>query len=381
MADSLQTAAFSELISSIYDCVLAPERWGQTLIDLARAFDTQVAMLTLVDRRQGRLLIEETVGVEKRWLEELQKHIPEINQILAAFYSHLPQDEPRIVSRDIPVAYCQTSPYIREFLRPQGIVDSMLYYLIDTPTRYSAFAVSKSEHLITAQEIKIGALLLPHIRRAVTISNVLDARTIERSRMAEALDGLRSAVILTDERGSVLRANCAAENMLRAASLVTTTGGVLHARLPSAAGELRIAISVAARNEADIGKTGLAIRLTDPDVPPIFAHVLPMTGSELRTRLQPSAAAAIFIGALPDEEGAADIMTAAFGLTPAEKRVLTGLLAGRTLAETAAALGVAATTAKSQLERIFSKTGVSRQADLILLATRLTPPTAAGPQS
>ena len=60
-------------------------------------------------------------------------------------------------------------------------------------------------------------------------------------------------------------------------------------------------------------------------------------------------------------------MTAAFELTPAERRVPVGLLAGRTLADTATALGVAATSVKSQLEKVFSKTGVSRQADLILL--------------
>jgi DNA-binding CsgD family transcriptional regulator len=100
-----------------------------------------------------------------------------------------------------------------------------------------------------------------------------------------------------------------------------------------------------------------------------------MTGSELRARLQPTAAAAIFIGALPDEHDAADLMTAVFGLTPAEKRVLAGLLAGRTLAETAAALDAAQTTAKSQLEKVFSKTGVSRQADLLRLSSRMTPPT------
>ena len=211
--------------------------------------------------------------------------------------------------------------------------------------------------MFTERELEIAGLLLPHIRRAVTISNVLDARTIERSRMVEALDGLRCAVILSDERGALLHANRAAEEMLRAGSLVTVRAGVLHARSGSAAAELRAAIVQAARNEADIGKTGLAARLTERDVPPIFAHVLPMTGSELRTRLQPTAAAAIFIGAPPDEDDAADLMTAAFGLTPAEKRVLAGLLAGRTLAETAAALNVAQATAKSQLERSSPRPG------------------------
>jgi DNA-binding CsgD family transcriptional regulator len=45
------------------------------------------------------------------------------------------------------------------------------------------------------------------------------------------------------------------------------------------------------------------------------------------------------------------------------------------LAETAAALGIAPTTAKSHLENIFAKTGVARQADLMRLASGLAPPT------
>jgi hypothetical protein len=75
--------------------------------------------------------------------------------------------------------------------------------------------------------------------------------------------------------------------------------GTLQATVPSAASELRSALTFAAGNEASIGKTGLAIRLTEPDVPPVFAHVLPLTGSDFRTRLQPAAVAAVFIGAPP----------------------------------------------------------------------------------
>ena len=55
--------------------------------------------------------------------------------------------------------------------------------------------------------------------------------------------------------------------------------------------------------------------------------------------------------------------------------MLANLLGGHTLVATAAALGIAATTAKSHLENIFTKTGVSRQADLMRLATGLALPT------
>jgi hypothetical protein len=46
-------------------------------------------------------------------------------------------------------------------------------------------------------------------------------------------------------------------------------------------------------------------------VPPIFAHVLPLIGSNFRTRLQPAAVAAVFIGAPPDAQDGADAVAAA----------------------------------------------------------------------
>jgi DNA-binding CsgD family transcriptional regulator len=192
--------------------------------------------------------------------------------------------------------------------------------------------------------------------------------------MAEALDALRCAVILTDARGLILHANNVAQSILRAGRLVCDIRGVLQANLPSAASQLRTAIALAAGDEARIGDAGLAIRLTDDGMAPVLAYVLPLSGSELRTRLQPSAAAAVFIGVSPDEEDAAEVMAAVFELSPAETRVLASLLSGRTLAETATALSIAASTAKTHLDHIFAKTGVSRQTELMRLGGRLVPP-------
>ncbi len=53
-----------------------------------------------------------------------------------------------------------------------------------------------------------------------------------------------------------------------------------------------------------------------------------------------------------------------FGLTPAENRLLQCLLDGLALKEAALRLGVARTTARTHLQRIFDKTGVRRQTEL-----------------
>jgi DNA-binding CsgD family transcriptional regulator/PAS domain-containing protein len=376
MADAISPQALSKLIGSIYDCTLDPDRWDRTLAEVMDAFEGRTAILHLTDLQHDRVLISKAVGIEPYMLQLLDKHSPEINawyvERLGAMQS---LDEPFLVSRHLPRARVEASPYFRECVTPYGIVDIMGYFLMHTPTRYSGFGCSRHEQqgIITSREIELGQLLLPHLRRAVTISNVLDARTIERARMAEALDALKCGVVLTNESAAILHANRSAEHMLHNGSPIQGARGVLSVKAPSAAKELRSAIKLAAQNEVQIGKTGLAIRITEPDVPPVFAHVLPMNGGDLRAWLEPATAAAVFIGA-PDEQDAAETMATAFGLTPAETRVLASLLAGRTLAETASALDIAATTAKTHLENIFSKTGVSRQAELMLLATRVAAP-------
>jgi PAS domain-containing protein len=108
-----------------------------------------------------------------------------------------------------------------------------------------------------------------------------------RARGRQALDALRCCVLLTNEHGTILHANRAAEHMLDEGGPIQSSQGISSDR--SIRSELRSALAVAAGNETGIGKTGLAIRLTDRDLPPVFAHVLPLTGSDFRTRLQPAA--------------------------------------------------------------------------------------------
>jgi DNA-binding CsgD family transcriptional regulator len=375
MAEPLSHQALSELIDSIYDCALDPDHWDRTLAEIADAFGSPAAMLLLTDLRDGRLLINRSVGLSLHAIAVTGGHIPEINAVMADYVAlHPSLDEEWVMRRDLAL---NASPYFTEGLKPQGYVDVLSYFLVRSPTHQSTFTVTNDEQagVITPREIELGGLLLPHLRRAVTISNLLDARTIERARMVEALDALRCGVVLTNDGAAILHANRAAEAMLRERPFCAS-GGVLRAE--GAAGrELRNAIGLAARDEAGIGRQGLAIRLSAPEAAPVFAHVLPLTGSDFRTRLRPAAAAAVFIADTPDAGDWARTIAGAFALTPAETRVLARLLAGRTLAQTAADLRVAISTARTHLDSIFLKTGVTRQAELMRLALQVQPPPAA----
>ena len=64
----------------------------------------------------------------------------------------------------------------------------------------------------------------------------------------------------------------------------------------------------------------------------------------------------------------------AFSLTPTELRVLLAIVDVGGVPEVAAALGVADTTVKTHLGRLFEKTGAARQADLVKLVAGFSTP-------
>jgi DNA-binding CsgD family transcriptional regulator len=376
VADVISPEVLSNLIGSIYDCALDPSRWEQALLNIKDALDGHTAVLNLSDVERSHPLLMKTAGLEARHLPMYFLHVNEVRDLILKCLAR-PLDEAHVASRDLPPGYMDASPYFQAS-RKRGIVDVMQFILINDAAHFANFAVTRHERkgVVTGREIAFGKLLLPHLRRAVTISTMLDVRTIEGFRMAQALDALRCAVLLTNENGAILHANRTAEQMLRGSGPIRSAKGVLEANLASATSELRAAVALAARNETSMSGTGLAVRLTVPDLPPVFAHVLPLTGSDFRTHLQPAAVAAVFISARVDEQEGAGTVAAAFGLTPAETRVLASLLAGRTLVETATALGVTRSTANTHLDHIFMKTGVTRQAELMRLGLELLSPAA-----
>jgi DNA-binding CsgD family transcriptional regulator/PAS domain-containing protein len=377
MTAALSHAELSHVIGCIYDCTLDPSRWESTLDALRSLVHCRSAQLALVDLRQHRFLIQKNLGLEPQWLGLQGKYLPEITNFAERHLDGgLSMDQPLVTSRLASAERYAASPFFQEWCRPQGYIDVVQINLIRTPTRISGLALGRheTEGILEDSDIELMRLLVPHVRRAVTISNVLDVQAIEKARLAETLDTLKLGVVLANEDSRILHANHAAMEMMRDGGPLRDHHGVLRAEGTTASAEIKTAIGLAARNECSIGGTGLAVRLTDDDKAPLVAHVLPLAGGEVRSRLEPAAVAAVFINPEDDDAASATVLSTTFGLTPAETRVLVRVLKGSTVAEAAASLGVAPTTVRTHLDSIFSKTGVSRQSELIRLAAQIAPP-------
>ena len=189
------------------------------------------------------------------------------------------------------------------------------------------------------------------------------------------LDSLSVGVIIVDCDARILHANQAARNMLDARSPIISLGGSLCASQANSTNELRQAIAMMQAIEHSCGTSTVGVPLVNKDMTAATAHVLPLVRHELRGDPAAQPTAAVFV-ASGSTSSRIDVGTVGriFKLTPAEKRLLGFLLAGARITEAAAALGVTEATAKCHLSHIFSKAGVSRWTDLMILIGHLIPP-------
>lgn len=118
--------------------------------------------------------------------------------------------------------------------------------------------------------------------------------------------------------------------------------------------------------------------LTAHDETRYVAHVLPRT-SAARGGIDMAykAIAAVFARKMEiDGQSRSELVARTFGLTPAELRVLVAIVEIGGVPKAAEALGVAETTVRTHLQRVFSKTGANRQADLVKLTAGFANPLA-----
>ena len=373
-------AGVSDLIGRIYDCAILPSLWDETLDELRKLLGCANAILYVTDPRTNDMRLEKLAGVDPYWAGRLGRHETDLAELHAAVpdYRTRPLDRPFVCRRDAPADAWFANRYYREWAEPQGIVDAIDTILMRTDDRMASCALCRHERfgLIGDSEIELAGLVAPHLRRAITISDLIDMKALQAEALNTVLDGIAVGIVLVGKAGSIVHANRSAEWMFKRGGPICAVSGRLATTDTSVTARLRHVLANALETEAELGGEGIGMGLPIADGAPATAHILPLARGDLRTQLVPRAVAAVFVATagvtVPDVfTGVAD----AFGLTPAETRVLSRLTHGASIDEAAGALGISRPTVKTHIKRILSKTGARRQADLVALVRSLTPPT------
>ena len=272
--------------------------------------------------------------------------------------------------------FTQTGLY-REWARPQGLIDFVSTVLDKSTTSVAVFGVFRHERngFVDKGTRDRMRLIVPHIRRAVMIANMFDLKLAETGTIADTLDGLSAGLYLVDTTGRIVHANLAGNAILEAGDIFHAAGGRLVARGTEANQTLREVFAAAGEGDTALGTKGIAVPLTGESGEHYVAHVLPLTsGARRRAGLAYTAAAALFVRKTTLAPSRSDVIGMAFKLTPTELRVLLAIVEIGGVPEVAAALGVADTTVKTHLGRVFEKTGARRQADLVKLVAGYATP-------
>jgi|HubBroStandDraft_6_1064221.scaffolds.fasta_scaffold189305_2 DNA-binding CsgD family transcriptional regulator len=372
----LAPARISDLIGLIYDCAIAPSRWPEALAEICGAVECVSGVILLLDLARSQHRFAHTWGLSPDWAQRYFDHADDFTGFYSRAFSRdiCLDGEPLLLSQLMPLVGRHGQRVYDAWTRPQGLSEMMQTVVLRQRRRLAVFGVNRHESAgaLTADQLSIMRLLVPHIRRTMTIIDILDVKTIEIATFAATLDTFSAGILIVADEARILHANGSARDMLAKRQPIAAVNGVLSVRDTQARDEVSRAIALARTDEATIGTNGIAVPLRDAGS--AVAHVLPLARGELRTRLVPQTAAAVFItqptDTTPRDVGA---VAASFGLTPAEARMLERLAAGATLREAAEALEISANTAKTHIARIFSKTGVSRQTDLIALINRVVP--------
>lgn len=369
----------SELIGRIYDCALDPSLWPETLAGIRQPLGFAQATLNLQSMPSGAVLLSVASGIPDHWFDRIADYGPEVVALWGglAQIGASPLEEPILLSEAnaAVVDGSRDNRFHREWHRPQGLVDAVAIGLTrDSASLATAsFARHESSGPVRAEETAAIRLLAPHLRRAVTISRLLDIRTVAATTFETVLEAVATPIVIADRQLNLLHANAAATQLLARGDPLSLTGHRLATSTPVATQALALAVAQAARQEASLDRRGIAIPLLDQGGAPRALHVLPLGGGKLRAGLMPEAVAAIFVSAGTSRPASTGAMVAdLFGLTPTETRIFDLIAAGHTPGEAATHLGLGVSTVRSHLLRIYDKTGTHRQADLARMAAGLS---------
>jgi len=366
----LTVEAAVDLIGLLYEGPLEASPWCSFLKRARAVFRAEAVTLILRVPSQGnRGLIFGVGGRGPRWESAYAEEF-----FLMDPFLHLPPDRVFTLDEITTFDEYERSAYYHQFMKPTGN-----YYVMGVDADSSSgkvirFRTSRPREAgnftETARQLCEG--LVPHLCRSFRTFDRLAKVQLERDLYEDAIDQMAVAAILLDRECRVVRSSEVANRMLARSEGLWVAEGLLCASTPEQTYRLRELVR----------RTLEARSLERPAIAQAMAIAPTRRGPGLSLLVRPyerhvweydesPAVVEIFVRETP-RVGAisrADVRKL-FGLTAAEATLSARLAEGARLAELASELGISKHTARNQLQSVFAKVGVRRQADLVRVILR-----------
>jgi DNA-binding CsgD family transcriptional regulator len=356
-----------KLLDLIYDAATEEALWTSALIQIADMTRSVGGNVFGVDNKARRLsfyfngrLSEEAY---RAWRE---RHL--VNPV-ADVMNYSPVG--KLVRTDdiLPLAELKRTAFFDEVLRPQDVAHIAMVPLAAKDGFQAGFSMCRGERQgpCQADELRLFSQLYPHLRRSLLLGFRLDGyKALQRAEF-QSLDRLSVGIVLLDCTARAVFANAAARAMtaydgpLRLRNSVLTTFSQVHSQ------RLGDLIDAALR-----GMPVGTMSVPHPHDGRLFTVLVASVRSRDVDRfgghgMRNVAAMLVFHDPARPMEIPVEWIMDAYGLTPAEARVVLCAASGATIPEAAYRLNVSPNTIKTHLRKVFAKTGTSRQSDLARL--------------
>lgn len=351
---------YDAIVGAIYECVVEPSGWPATLDRIRQAVGGAAVWIAVHHPGRVRSVYEIEVGTDPAQQQRLRAEYVPASPFIGAIH-HVRPAEVLSVADVVDYDEFLAGRFYREWAGPQGWPDMIMGVLSRDPERVTWLGVCMAEQAGPLHKARVGAFL-PHVERAVRISDLIERRAAEAEDLAAMVEGLATGVILVEADGQVRGVNVAAEGLMRGAAGLRIADGRL--RTPTGDGGTAIRAAIAACAAGQMESAGATILLGgEAEDLGVVVHVMPL----LRSRARSAVAAMFLTTPSTPAEVPMTALVARFGLTPSETRVLLGLLDGKSPREIAETQGVGMPTVRTHLQRLYDKTGTKGQADVVRL--------------
>lgn len=360
--------SFNDLISAIYDELLAPNPWQQ-LGTLREALAAQDVYLVLRQPSDGNIGLAFFDGP----FASASPHAAYYSQQLYTLdpFLNLPPNKPVLLSDIIDDKKLLQLDYYHMALAPDNIFHMLGVNVRNEEGLRANLRVTRNRSQPPFGEVerRLCEDLIPHLARALQIYNRISELESERMIYADAMTQLAMATIFLDERRGVCTTNPAADYLLAQKDGFGVLDGLFYLQSPTQHRKLCLLIDEVVQAQSS-GKVDLARALlvdSKSGKTQYSLIVRSMPPSERPESLGESVIA-LFISS-PDQpiEASTDLLQELFNLTPAEAKLAVLLTNGFSIESLSTELGISPHTVRAHLRSIFSKTNVSRQSELIRL--------------
>ncbi|TYL80330.1 helix-turn-helix transcriptional regulator [Bradyrhizobium cytisi] len=368
--DDISNESVLDLIGAIYEVALDGSRWENVLTRIDDAiggrtlfgvFDPASGLSSLLSPRIDPDRVQELLGWAPR------------NPLLPLGIGRTPGEVFTIgdfITRD----EFTRSDFYNEWWQPGGFDTEPLTTNLLVDHNATGILTSHRPSNLSPYDDKarrLFATLAQHLVRAVAIQRRTHQVDIAGRAALAGLDGLDQGFILADAQARPIFVNRRAHEWLDAADGIVIDAGALSAITSDDGRCLQTLVGSCSIDNPDRIGGEMSLRRL-PGRMPLHVQVTPVGSDWAESSVSlasgwRSSAMVLITDPEPDARSRLDALRARYGLTRAEAAFALEIVKGGGRKATAERLGIADGTARSHLSKIFDKTGVGRQAELVRL--------------